>query len=119
MALRPTLLLSLVLALATACVEREVDNEDTAAPPNTTDTQEQDADSATVQQICEAVFTLCEDAWGWKSQQACEEGWLGAGADWACTDSEAYLACTGDCLEAEDCESFGDCEPPCWNDHCL
>ncbi len=126
MALRTLLIPPLVLGLASlhACYEAGVDHQDTDAPPETdadtdADTGALNGDSATVAEICDTLFELCSDAWGWSDFQACEDGWLGQDQDWACADTDGYLACTSDCLAVEDCEAFGACEPPCWEAYCL
>jgi hypothetical protein len=75
--------------------------------------------ATTVEALCGAVFALCADAWGWPDEQACIDGWLGLGEDWECADPHGYLACALDCPQAADCATFGACETPCWDQHCL
>ena len=129
MAFRTPRTLLIALLLATACSEADLKRTDTGAPPEADSDTDTDADTdtdtdhdsepATVQELCDAVFTLCDDAWGWSSEQICYEGWLGEGEDWECRDIPAYLACAGPCPDAQDCTAFGACEVPCWDSHCL
>ncbi len=112
-----------LLLLGASCYDGELRDADTASP-NQADTDVDtdtgsDAPPATPEGLCDAVFTLCEDAWGWESLDSCYEGWLGQGQDWECADISGYLACAATCLDATDCEAFGACEPPCWDAHCL
>ena len=71
----------------------------------------------TVEALCDAVFALCDDHWGWDDPSACYAGWLGDGGS-ACADVESYLACAEPCVDAADCDSFGACETSCWDQHC-
>ncbi len=122
----PTPLIALLLL---CCVEYDAEPRDTAAPPEAdsdTDTDsdsdpdtDSDAEPATAQGLCETVFALCEDDWGWNDADSCAESWLGEGEDWECSDIPGYLNCAAPCLDAADCEAFGACEVPCWDEHCL
>jgi hypothetical protein len=130
----PTILYALFLCAS--CYDGEIDDADTAAPPERTAPGDTDADvdtdsdiddtaadpalePATAQGLCDTVFALCDDAWGWADTDTCAESWLGEGQDWQCADIPAYLSCAAPCLEAQDCEAFGTCEVPCWDAHCL
>jgi len=72
-----------------------------------------------VEALCDAVFELCDDHWGWTDVAACYAGWLGAGEGWACQDPGTYLDCAEPCALAADCEAFGVCETVCWDQHCV
>jgi hypothetical protein len=131
----PSLIEALLLAGLLACYDGQTRDADTASPPESDTDTDADADSdtdtdiddtgdepsdpATTGQICETLLELCEDGWGWDSLRECTEGWLGEGQDWACADSEGYLICVASCLDSPDCDSFGSCEVPCWDGHCL
>jgi hypothetical protein len=127
MAFRFPRTLILALLLGPACRDADLKRADTAFPPEADTDTDADADSdtdadsepATAQGLCDAVFALCDDDWGWGSEQICYESWLGEGQDWECHDIQAYLFCAAPCLDASDCEAFGACEVPCWDDHCL
>jgi hypothetical protein len=124
----PPALLPLAILIA-ACYDGSVRTADTAAPPEADADTDVDADTdldtgqeaqpATPEGLCETVFTLCEDDWGWPDLDACAERWLGEGEDWECGDIPGYLACAAPCLDATDCDAFGACEVPCWDTHCL
>jgi len=119
--------LPLTLLLIAACYEHDFQSTDTASPPEAdtdTDTDTDgdtgnDLEPTTPQDLCEAVFALCDDGWGWADRDSCTESWLGEGQDWACVDIPAYLSCAAPCTQATDCEGFGACEVPCWDAHCL
>jgi len=121
--------LPLILLLIAACYEHDDQATDTASPPEADADIDTDADTdgdtgndldpTTPQDLCEAVFALCDDGWGWDDPDSCAESWLGEGQDWACVDIPAYLSCAAPCTQATDCEGFGACEVPCWDAHCL
>jgi hypothetical protein len=126
MAFRPPLPLMFALLLGAACREGGLKSVDTAAPPEADADTDADADAdtgpdpspATAEALCDTVFALCDDAWGWPDPDSCYESWLGEGETWECQDIPGYLACAAPCLEADDCEAFGVCEVPCWDEHC-
>jgi hypothetical protein len=73
----------------------------------------------TVEDICATVFDCFANAWGWTSEDECQDLWLTG-----CADSDGYLLCTADCVAA-DCAGFaledgtGGCEPDCWSGYCM
>jgi hypothetical protein len=119
----------LLLLLGSACYDGAQRTADTASAPEADADTDVDADTdldtgnaeepATAQALCETVFALCEDDWGWSDLDSCSDRWLGVGEEWECEDIPGYLACAAPCLEAADCDAFGACEVPCWDSHCL
>ncbi|MFH1469980.1 MAG: hypothetical protein ABIO70_36685 [Pseudomonadota bacterium] len=102
--------ISLLALLMLGCPGSKESPMDTA---NADDTGAQEG--TTVQALCDAVFALCDDHWGWDDAAACYAGWL---LDGGCVDPGAYLACAEPCIEAADCDAFGVCETSCWDQHC-
>jgi hypothetical protein len=111
--MRARVLYALLTLLTLACHARK------EAPVDTLPTDDTGANGGTtVEALCDTVFALCDDHWGWGDAAACYAGWLGEGEDWACADPGAYLICAEPCPEASDCDAFGACETSCWDQHC-
>ncbi len=117
--------LPLALLLLVACPAYDKSAADTSSPPQA-DTSDDiiddtgsDGELTSARDLCEAVFALCDDAWGWDDADSCADSWLGQGQDWECADIPAYLGCAAPCTQATDCDGFGACEVPCWDAHCL
>lgn len=77
-------------------------------------------DAATVEEICDTLFAVCEDGWGWPSVDECYAGFVG-NPDYGttCTDEAGYLSCMSACLDSADCDAFSACEPDCWDGSCM
>lgn len=76
-------------------------------------------DAATVKQVCDTIFDLCSDQYGWPSVQACYDGFLGSkDKGTICASEDGYLICVQDCLSITSCDDFRPCEAECWADNC-
>ena len=77
------------------------------------------ADATTVERICDKIFELCDDHYGWTSAQACYDSFLGSEAKGTnCADEAGYLRCMPECDALGTCDDFRPCEEECWADNC-
>jgi hypothetical protein len=136
------LLLSALLALGLAlgCCEKdeEEDDDDGATDADTDADSDGDSDSdtdsdtdadtdsdtdgctpATVEEVCDTIFDICVDHWGWPSIEDCYADFIGnEGMGTDCADEDGYFGCVCDCTPLSDCDGFGACEHPCWDANC-
>jgi hypothetical protein len=75
--------------------------------------------AVTVEEICDRIFEICPDHYGWSDTAACYDGFVGnADLGTECAMQEGYLVCMSDCVPIEECSEFQTCEAECWADNC-
>jgi hypothetical protein len=125
----------LALGLTCACGEKDEEEDDDDGATDADSDADSDADGdtdtdadtdtegctpATVEEVCDTIFDICIDHWGWPSIEDCYADFIGnetMGTD--CTDEEGYFGCVCECTPLSDCNAFSECEFPCWDANCL